>query len=110
MQSFFPIKVRWLVSLLSILFLPPDLPAAEPASNTPSPALQPFAHSLDLFPIMPWDPLHDWKPPFRNPKHGLESIAECSFTLAGFVKPEDLPLCEKLGSRPQKGLELGLFI
>jgi hypothetical protein len=27
----------------------------------------------------------------------LASIAECNFTLAGFVTPEDLPLCEKLG-------------
>jgi len=56
-----------------------------------------FKQSLELFPILPWDALHDWKKPYRNPKHGLESVAECNFTLAGFVKPEDLPLCEKLG-------------
>jgi hypothetical protein len=46
---------------------------------------------------MPWDTLHGWKEPHQNPEHGLESIAECNFTLAGFVGPEDLPLCEKLG-------------
>ena len=27
----------------------------------------------------------------------MDSIAECNFTIAGFVTPEDLPLCEKLG-------------
>ena len=70
--------------------------ADDPLPNT-SPTIQPFTHSPDLFPIMPWDVLHGWKQPHRNPKHGLESIAECDFTLAGFVKPEDLPLCEKLG-------------
>lgn len=64
---------------------------------TAPPDIQPFTHSLDLFPIMPWDTLHGWKQPHRNPKNGLESIAECNFTLAGFVTPEDLPLCEKLG-------------
>ena len=68
------------------------------ADDTPPPSnIQPFTHSADLFPILPWDVLHGWKEPYRNPKNGLESIAECNFTMAGFVKPEDLPLCEKLG-------------
>ncbi len=62
-----------------------------------APAIEPLELSPDLFPILPWDVLHGWKPPFRNPKHGLESIAGCNFTLAGFVAPGDLPLCEKLG-------------
>ncbi len=69
--------------------------AQEPSKNA-VPDLQPFTHSPDLSPILPWDRLHGWKEP-RNPKNGLESIAECGFTLAGFVMPEDLPLCEKLG-------------
>lgn len=56
-----------------------------------------FAQPPDLFPILPWDRLHGWKEPFRNPQQGLESIAQCGFTLAGFVTPEDLPRCEKLG-------------
>ena len=75
----------------------PAGPPAKPQAAPESLGLTPFIHSPDLFPILPWDPLHDWKKPYRNPKHGLESIADCGFTMAGFVKPEDLPLCEKLG-------------
>ena len=66
-------------------------PASQPSD------IQPFVYAPELFPIMPWDRLHGWKPPHRNPKYGLESIAECNFTVAGFVLPEDLPLCERLG-------------
>lgn len=66
-------------------------------------------YSRDLFPILPWDVLHGWKAPFRDPKHGLESIDACNFTLAGFVTPRDLPLCEQLGlaaiMAPTKGDE-----
>ncbi len=54
-------------------------------------------HTPDLFPIMPWDPLHGWRSPYSKPKQGLESISECNFTMAGFVQPGDLALCEKLG-------------
>ncbi|MHB8897671.1 MAG: hypothetical protein ACYC6Y_02870 [Thermoguttaceae bacterium] len=70
--------------------------AGEPSSPSP-PDLQPFVSSPDLFPILPWDVLHGWKEPLQQPRQGLESIAQCNFTLAGFVRPEDLPLCEKLG-------------
>jgi hypothetical protein len=97
MKSVVKMYICWLTSLLIVVFLALGALAAEPASNTPSPSIQPFTHSPDLFPILPWDVLHGWKEPNRNPEHGLESIAECNFTLAGFVKPEDLPLCEKLG-------------
>ena len=51
----------------------------------------------DFFPILPWDPLHGWKGPYVDHEHGLESIAECAFTIGGFVQARDLPLCEKLG-------------
>ena len=30
-------------------------------------------------------------------KNGLESIAKCNFTVAGFVKIKDVPECERLG-------------
>lgn len=87
------------VGFVCIMACSCSLPAAadNPPSTSPTSDIQPFTHSPDLFPIMPWDVLHDWKQPHRNPKHGLESIAECNFSLAGFVTPEDLPLCEKLG-------------
>jgi hypothetical protein len=73
--------------------------AAKAVVPPQSVGLVPFVHSSDFFPILPWDALHDWKKPHRNSKQGLESIADCGFTMAGFVKPEDLPLCEKLGLR-----------
>lgn len=73
-----------------------DLLAAGGAASSTS-ELQPLVHAPELFPIMPWDPLHGWKSPYSNPKHGLESIAECNFTVAGFVQKDDLALCEKLG-------------
>ena len=80
-----------LIVAVWLMMFPICLTAAEPSD------IQPIVHSPDLFPILPWDVLHGWKPPHRNPANGLQSIAECNFTLAGFVMPEDLPLCEKLG-------------
>ncbi len=53
----------------------------------------------DFFPILPWGRLHGGKKEGVERKHGLESIAECNFTIAGFVKPSDLPRCEQLGLR-----------
>jgi len=85
-----------LVTLLPLRAYPAD-PTAKPPSPPQPIGLTPFVHPSDFFPILPWDALHNWKKPHRNPKHGLESIADCGFTMAGFVRPEDLPLCEKLG-------------
>jgi len=51
----------------------------------------------DSFPILPWGRLHGGKEAQKSPRHGLASIAECNFTMAGFVTPADLSLCEELG-------------
>ena len=50
----------------------------------------------NLYPILHWDTLSGWdgKAIRRN---GLKSIADCNFTMAGFVSPQDLPACEQLG-------------
>jgi hypothetical protein len=55
--------------------------------------------SSEFFPILPWDPLHGWdhKRKIDLPHHGLDSIAECGFNMAGFILPQDLRDCEKLG-------------
>ena len=54
--------------------------------------------SPDFFPILPWDPYHGWNvPPIERTNNGLASMAACHFNLAGFVLPQDLPLCRKLG-------------
>jgi len=50
-----------------------------------------------FFPILPWSPLRGWEEPYQDPEHGLESIAACGFTLAGFVQPRDLAACARLG-------------
>ena len=61
-------------------------------------ALQPLQTPPEFFPIMPWDPLHGWDGAAR-PRQGIASIAECHFTVAGFVKPGDLPECEAYGMK-----------
>jgi hypothetical protein len=67
---------------------------ADSAINREVSSFQPLPN---LFPIMPWDTLHSLASPQPNPEKGLENIAHCHFTLAGFVLPEDLPHCRKLG-------------
>src|SRR5690242_9075933 len=52
----------------------------------------------EFFPILPWDPYHGWaKPGVDSRLNGLESVAACRFNMAGFVLPQDLRRCEKLG-------------
>jgi hypothetical protein len=64
---------------------------AVPASNPQTPPMQ------ERFPIMCWDGLRaDWAP-WDDPHAGLSSLAECHYSIAGFVRPEHLPACEKLG-------------
>jgi hypothetical protein len=75
--------------------MPSAVPAAEP--KKPPTDLTPLTHSPDHFPILPWDVVHVPTNPLRSAKNGLGSIAECNFTVAGFVRAEDLPLCRKLG-------------
>lgn len=73
-------------------------PAGAPAGKAAVILGGEFFSSPDFFPILPWDPYHGFKKPFIEKRTwGLASIRECNFTLAGFVRPEDLPLCEKLG-------------
>ena len=56
-----------------------------------------FSHP-DFFPILPWSPVHQWDGSARDNRiHGLASIAECGFNMAGFVHAKDLPECERLG-------------
>jgi hypothetical protein len=50
----------------------------------------------NLYPILPWDRPTGWDSKTVQ-RHGLKSIADCGFTMAGFVSPQDLPACEQLG-------------
>lgn len=53
--------------------------------------------SAGSFPILPWDWPENMSDLSRSHKSGLHSIAECNFNVAGFVKPEALSTCERLG-------------
>ena len=55
--------------------------------------------SQGFYPIMPWDSVHGWDEPAGGHVNGLESMAECGFTVSAFALPEDLPLIEKLGMK-----------
>lgn len=82
------------VMLIGILLLGAAVPAAF-AVDASSPGGQVFPP--EFFPIIPWDPQHGWREPFFDRKNGVGSIAECGFTMAGFVQLRDLAQCEKLG-------------
>ena len=51
----------------------------------------------DFFPILPWDRIPAVTDSADNAASELAGIAQCNFTVAGFVLPEHLPECEKLG-------------
>jgi hypothetical protein len=52
----------------------------------------------DFFPIFAWDACRGWDSESRDyQRHGLKSIADCNFNLAGFVSPKELAECRKLG-------------
>jgi hypothetical protein len=94
----FILKATGLTLFLSaiILFLPfkpVSYMSASAAEKQKSEAISP-----DFFPIFPCDPQHGYRAPFIQKRTwGLESIKDCNYTMAGFVRPEDLPKCEKLG-------------
>ena len=96
-RGFLIASMACVVSVLATGEASPAGQDADRDSERPIPMVNLDALELppDFFPILPWDRLHGWKG-HRDPKHGLESIAECNFTLSGFVTPADLPLCERL--------------
>jgi hypothetical protein len=56
-----------------------------------------WASDDGFFPILPWDSLRGWDQQVKGFSDPLESVADCNFTVAGFVQPEQLPTCERLG-------------
>ncbi len=81
------------LALLSLVLIAPVCGASEPS---------PFAYSdiskREFFPVLPWDWLHGVKSEMKTrPGNGLQSIADCNFNMAGFVRREDLNACKKLG-------------
>jgi len=69
-----------------------DLPAqVEPAVQ--SFRLTPFTSPPDLFPIVTGDRQDAWRKLVPSPEKSLQTVADCRFTVVGFVRPEDLPVC-----------------
>jgi hypothetical protein len=80
--------------------------AVTTASRAATPATAPAAFDAavdaDFFPILPWNFLP--QPENRGKAdRQIEGIAQCGFTVAGFVQPDDLPACERLGLKAIMG-------
>jgi hypothetical protein len=97
---------------------PPARENAGPQSSQPGVATEGNRTAAlfppDFFPILPWG-VSRLLTEDDERRSGLASIAECHFTIAGFVNPKDLPACERLGlaaivrpdhnlGRPREGL------
>jgi len=83
-----------------------EQPTYDPNATAESLGLEPYVLPDDFYPNYPWD----WMPVERLPHETFESsllsTAECGYNLVGFVFPENLPLCERLGLKtfvPVKG-------
>ena len=73
----------------------PALETGEKSDQKPPQETVPFGE--DFFPIVPWDRIPSASDSADDPANELAAIAECNFTVAGFVRPEHLAECEKLG-------------
>ena len=69
----------------------------DPNATAESLGLEPYLLPDDFYPNYPWD----WFPAEHLPNETIETslpgVAECDYTLAGFVSPENLWRCDKLG-------------
>ena len=69
----------------------------DPNATAESLGLKPYRLPDDFYPNYPWD----WFPAEHLPNETIETslpgVAECGYTLAGFVLPEHLRRCDKLG-------------
>lgn len=52
---------------------------------------------MEQFPILAWDFVRESRFGKNDLAKQIESIAECNFTIAGFVEPSALPFCEDSG-------------
>src|SRR3954465_12799320 len=59
-------------------------------------AMNSVARAGDDYPIMSWE-TGVRSDRFSDSRNGLDSLVQCGFTRAGFVRPDQLPLCEKFG-------------
>ena len=53
----------------------------------------------DVFPITSWEALAAKTDLFGAKKNGADSLRDCGFNVAAFIRSEHVPLCEQLGMR-----------
>jgi len=97
-----PVVVGLLSTILAVAFVAARADAQVDAPATAPAGLADAAWDVDFFPILPWDHLPLTKDRAQADRC-IEGIAECGFTIAGFVQPEDLPACERLGLKAIMG-------
>lgn len=91
--------LHWAAVLLLVLLVPMACAQAPDGNSTERTAAampEPLQTPPGFFPILPWDSFRGSSAAVDMEKL-LAGVAECNFTIAGFVKPADLPICEALG-------------
>ena len=69
----------------------------DPNATAESLGLEPYILPDDFYPNYPWDWFPAEHPPHETLETSLPGVAECGYTLAGFVLPENLHRCDTLG-------------
>ena len=87
--------------LVLFLFACPDASARAQSAGSAAPPSevnsQAFRAAPDFFPVVAWDRQDAWRKFDPSAEASLRDAADCQFNVVGFVRPEDLPVCEKLG-------------
>lgn len=92
--------MRCSATLIVVLLLPwSDAPAwaqsAAPAEPPAEANPQAYLAAPDFFPVVAWDRQDAWRK--FDASASLRDAADCQFNVVGFIRPEDLGVCEKLG-------------
>jgi len=91
-------KQFYVIVLFTVFAVLPLCALADTSQPTTLPVIQTDADfDPDTFPILAWNRIPAQDTEAASRVNGIESIADCGFTVAGFVQAEDLPICEKLG-------------
>ena len=84
-----------ILSVTSLLAQGPQ--TYDPKATAESLGLEPYVFPDDFYPNYPWEWFPVAHPPHETLDTSLPGVAECGYTLAGFVLPENLWRCEELG-------------
>jgi len=59
--------------------------------------LEPFQMPDDIYPLYPWDHIAAWGYSYQPKETAIEMMAECNFTMPGFVYADEAELCAENG-------------